>query len=71
MKKLKLFLTSIIAMFVAVVGVHAAGITGGDASDWHERDWESIVTSDNDVVTIKLTHDSNAGLQVKAGEKVS
>ena len=75
MKKLKLFVTLMFAMIVATVSVHAAGITGGGASDWHGRDWDADVTDGADgVVTIKLKDNlmvaSDAGLEVADGENV-
>ena len=66
MKKLNLFIITVFAMLLTVTTAHAA-----DVDAWSSRNWESVVsTSADGVVTIKLTKDSDAGLEVKNNKKV-
>ena len=64
MKNLKLFLMSVVAMFVAVVGVHATTIDNLPTEEFEKTPGE------NGVITIKLLSTTSENLEIGAGEKV-
>ncbi len=67
MKKLKLFVMAIVAMFAAVVSVNASTIE--KLKDEAPKDTVDV-TESNGVTTIKLLQSTSFNLEVKDGEKV-
>ncbi len=71
MKNLKMLVFALCATVGAVMSVNAATICtdNSNPSCWVNRSWEAEV-SGTDAITVKLTNDSNAGLEVNANETV-